>query len=341
MRHRSSFAQALDAADRAHVPIEAALELTHRCSLRCRHCFLDHGSDRQPVRTARWLELVDELADAGTLFLCLTGGDPLLHPDWLEIAQHARQRRFAIRVFTNATSVSRETACHLAALHARVEVSVLSLRPEVHDHLSGVSAQLEAVRSGLAHLADAGLRLRIKMPVVRANLDELEAIAALADQLGAELSADARIIPLRSGGLSPLAQRLTDAELDRFLDTPWGAQEPRDHVAPSPDAEPCGAGRRFCTVTAHGDVLACMALPEVAGSILEASFADIWESSPWLNRLRRLRLRDLHDCASCPDLVRCGRCPGQALSEDGDLLGPASWSCRHAALLRLRRTRSA
>jgi radical SAM protein with 4Fe4S-binding SPASM domain len=341
MTRPTGLARVLTAADRSHVPIEVALELTHRCDLACHHCFLAGGSPREPLPTERWTALLDELADAGTLFLCLTGGDPLLHPGWVAIVEHARQRRFAVRLFTNATRVDSAVARRLAALDVRVEVSLLSLKPDVHDRLSGAAGQLHRVTTGLEELARHGVRLRVKMPVLRDNLPELASIAELAAGLGAQLSADARVIPARSGDLAPLQQRLSDDELAMLLRTPWGA--PSSPTGPPPQhlAEPCGAGRRFCTIAPDGDVLACMALPEVAGSIRTTPFGEVWSGSPWLQRLRNVQIGDLAPCASCPDYSQCARCPGQALIEDGDLLGPSTWSCRRAALLRAQQSRSA
>jgi MoaA/NifB/PqqE/SkfB family radical SAM enzyme len=69
------------------VPLGVHFELTRACNLACYHCYVVDDDGRLP--TARWLELVDEVAEQGCLSVTLTGGEVMLHPDWL--------RRLAVR----------------------------------------------------------------------------------------------------------------------------------------------------------------------------------------------------------------------------------------------------
>jgi len=79
------------------VPLSGSLDLTHRCNLRCLHCYTgDHSSD-MPVTdmdTRRILSLLDEICDAGCLYLLLTGGEPLLRKDFPEIYRYAKEKVF-------------------------------------------------------------------------------------------------------------------------------------------------------------------------------------------------------------------------------------------------------
>ena len=65
----------------------------------------------------------------------------------------------------------------------------------------------------------------------------------------------------------------------------------------------------------------------------ERSFRDVWESSPWLQKIRGIRARDLHTCGGCSRLAYCGRCHAQALAEDGDLYGPSTYARERADLI--------
>ena len=103
----------------------------------------------------------------------------------------------------------------------------------------------------------------------------------------------------------------------------------------------CAAGTRSAAITADGDVLACAILPRTAGSLLTQTFREIWEGLPLLQLLRRVRRSDLTVCSSCNRYAACGRCPAQALLEDGDLLGPSSAACAYAAALEKARAEQA
>src|SRR5580704_13336325 len=99
-------------AQRKNVPITALVELTHACNLRCEHCYLDLLSDATigALSTAEWKRVFGELARAGCLFLTLSGGEMLTRRDWFELACHARELGFALRLFTNAVLIDERAA---------------------------------------------------------------------------------------------------------------------------------------------------------------------------------------------------------------------------------------
>jgi uncharacterized radical SAM superfamily Fe-S cluster-containing enzyme len=100
-------ARLLALGDRAvaeRVPLSGSLAMTHRCHLRCVHCYL--GQERfapagGELETGFWLSIVDQLADAGCLNLLVTGGEPLLRPDLPEVYTRAIRRGILLSLFTN------------------------------------------------------------------------------------------------------------------------------------------------------------------------------------------------------------------------------------------------
>src|SRR3972149_6235349 len=144
MRYRmvSQYERLILTASRAHIPISVLFEVTHRCNLGCDHCYLTEGPVGRPKPTREELTLeeirpvLDQLAEAGTLFLTLSGGEGVMRRDFLQIRAHARSRGFSVTVFTTGTLLTPETATELVDLHPlSVEVSIYSARPEVHDRI--------------------------------------------------------------------------------------------------------------------------------------------------------------------------------------------------------------
>ena len=89
-------------------PLAAEFEITDRCNLGCVHCFINQpaGSTahiQHELSTGEIKEILDQIADSGCLHLLLTGGEPLLRPDFSEIYLHARQKGMLVMLFTNAT----------------------------------------------------------------------------------------------------------------------------------------------------------------------------------------------------------------------------------------------
>ena len=115
-------------------PLSASLELTYRCNWRCVFCYNPRHHDRRGLSGAEWLAVLDGLRELGTLYLTLTGGEPLTHPEFLAIARGARQRAFALRIFTNGALVTDAMADEIAALRPMaVEMSLHGEKAETHD----------------------------------------------------------------------------------------------------------------------------------------------------------------------------------------------------------------
>src|SRR3990172_9052307 len=141
----SQYERMIRVASRVHLPISVHFEITHRCNLGCEHCYLTEGPVGRPRPTRPELSLeeirpiLDQLAEAGTLFLTLSGGEVFLRRDALDIVAHARSRGLSVTVFTTGTLLTPEAATRLADLHPlSVEVSIYSPQPEVHDRVTRI-----------------------------------------------------------------------------------------------------------------------------------------------------------------------------------------------------------
>lgn len=315
------------------VPMDVSIELTHRCNFRCVHCFVPDHDQRDGLSTRRILELLEELADMGTLFLTLTGGEPLRRRDWDVIAHRSRDLGFSLHVLTNASLVDDTTADTLAALDAAVEVSLYSVDPGTFDGITNVRGSFDRTIRGIERLSDRGVRLLLKAPVMAMNRAGLPDVFAYAERIGAECRAFAGITHRKDGNVAPVALRLDGDDLTDFFRTPFSTCRQPVPTGEEKHGPLCAGGTRYANVTATGDVMACNILPGSAGNLRDQSFRVIWESSPWLQRLRSIRRDDLHGCRSCDKLAYCGRCHAQALAEDGDLLGRQRSACERAAAL--------
>jgi radical SAM protein with 4Fe4S-binding SPASM domain len=341
MAAASQYARVVGEATRTAVPLEVILELTESCNFRCTHCYLPSHSATDVLPTERLLQLLEELAQMGTLFLTFTGGEPLLRPDWLQLLQRARELGFAVTLLTNGSRLDEAAAAHLARLSVSVEVSYYSREAAVFDAITGVTGSFAAVTRGVERLRRHGVRVTLKVPLFAANAAALPAIRSWADALGADCLAYPTVFPRRNGDLAPLRGALDGAALADCLVRFPELQPPLSEPPADRDQWPlCAAGTRSATVAANGDVLACPLLPDAAGSLLASSFRRVWERAPLFTRLRALRWRDLETCRDCHRMAYCGRCPAQVLLEEGSDLGPSRSACTFAAAVETARERS-
>ncbi len=328
-------------AARHNIPVDVSIELTHHCNFRCQHCYIPDFCAPDRLSTERLFSLLEELVDAGTLFLTLTGGELFLRRDWLTVARRARELGFALRLFSNGTLIDDDVADQIAALPAAVEISLYSMDEATFEEITRRRGSLAKTLRGIELLRERNVEVLLKTPMMTHNYRHLDAIAAYAERVGAGFSASPTIMARKDGDLTPLRVRVPLEELMPHFGGPHlGCHVPpeagqrntaeddgKDHGGPL-----CAAANRYCNITSSGDVMACNILPGSGGNLRERTFRDVWENSPWLNQVRGIRRSDLHTCKSCSRLSYCGRCHAQALAEDGDLYGPSSYAQERAEI---------
>lgn len=324
----SHYDRLIRVASRAHIPFSVLFEVTHRCNLGCEHCYLTEGPVGRPRPARQELSLeeirrvLDQLADAGTLFLTLSGGEVFMRRDFLQILAHARSCGFSVTVFTTGTLLTPETATELADLHPlSVEVSIYSARPEIHDLVTRIPGSHARSVRALRLLKARGVIILIKSPLMNLNSGEYRGIVELAEELGAGYGFDPLLIPRRDGNPAPVNLSLDREQMCDFFSDPVLAREFFQPVKclPQKDEEICGTGRRTCLISPYGDLFPCGVHPIPAGNLREKSFHEIWTGSPLLRDLRTKTVDDLRGGAKA---IPGFRCSALALIEHGDFLGP-------------------
>ena len=315
-------------------PLSALFELTHRCHLACKHCYLDdnhHWHDKaRELTTAEAADAITQLRAAGNMFLTISGGETFVRPDLFALLRHARELGLAVTLFTTGTLLREKHLPELARLYLRgVELSLYSDQAEIHDAITqqpGSHAKtMRATKLLIAH----SIPVTLKCPLMQPNAASYPGLKQLAKQLGVALTVDATLTATNAGKRAPLDLRLTEAQLVAFHSQP----ELRRTLnkTPDKDAAICGIGKRSCVIGPFGDVYTCLGYQRSLGNLREQRFNDIWSDTGALYTLRRLRVRDLPVCGSCEKSSYCGRCAGSALLEEGDFNAPSRWACQQAA----------
>jgi radical SAM protein with 4Fe4S-binding SPASM domain len=322
-------------AEALHVPLSVHLDLTYRCNERCVHCYLEHD-DHGELSREEILRLLEELARAGTLILTLSGGEPLLRPDFFAIVEHARALTFSLKVKTNGLLIgpSQAALLHEYGVH-QVQISIYSHKPEVHDGVTKVRGSLARSLSAIRLLRAYGLNVAIATSLMAQNFDDYPGVRSLAAELGVTVTIDPTITPKIDGDHSVLQHRISPVQLQSvFRDSALVGDVQKFSECTPVDQDvlmsyPCSAGHTFCYISPYGDVYPCVQFPLPCGNIRQQSLRAIWSGSPELERVRSIRTGDLHTCSSCAHAGGCSRCPGLAYME-GDMYGPSSADCEKA-----------
>jgi len=321
-----------------HLPLNVHFDVTYRCNERCVHCYLEHD-DRGELTTVEIRRVLAELAEAGTLFLTFSGGEIFLRSDFFELLACARKLRFDITLKTNALLVNAERAAELRRLGVRrMQISLYSADAAVHDAITRVPGSFVRTLQALEFCKAQGLQVKISCPLMKQNIGDYRGVQGLAAALDVPYLMDPTITPMLDGARGPLTMRLDVGELlpvlrDPALNPPRVAA-PEGSAAPAPahayENIPCSAGHNSVYISPYGDVYPCVQMPLPTGNLRQKSFAEIWNGSAQMQRLRAVRESDLAICSICSIRRFCQRCPGLAYMEEGDLAGPSGRACELA-----------
>ncbi|MHB0970747.1 MAG: radical SAM protein [Thermoanaerobaculia bacterium] len=226
----------------------------------------------------------NDLRTLGALHVTLTGGEPLAHPQFFEIACAAAERHFAITIFTNGSRIDSSTAAQLATLNPFVvELTLHGATAAVHDTTTARSGSYAAVISAIAHLCDAGVRVRVKTVLTSINELELEPMIALASALRVSFSVDPNVTPRDDGSTDPLRFRASpEARLRAFT---WARSLGELPQAQRTFGEAnCALGEKTLAIDPEGNVYPCMQWRASAlGNVRHTPLVELWRTS----RVRR------------------------------------------------------
>ena len=340
-RERGPYEMLLDRAAQDNVPISALLELTNACNVDCEHCYLDLVPDKKlgVLTTDDWKRVFRELADEGTLFMTLTGGEIMMRPDWFELASHARELQFALRLYTNGTMIDETRADHVASLEPLgVEISLLGATAETHDAIARRRGAFEKTMRGVRLLRERGLNVLLKTVVMEKNVADLPKIEVIARELGCETFFDLQISPKNDGTQTPTTLGPDAAALLEAARTAFAKQQTTCSHDSHFDREaklraaPCGAGRRTVFIGPTGKVTPCTQWTKELGNVRDQPFGEIWWGAEGFKEIRSKRIGSFEVCRSCDLLEVCTPCMALSVLERGVVDGPSPTKCRNAAV---------
>jgi radical SAM protein with 4Fe4S-binding SPASM domain len=343
------------AADVFSRPYVVSWNLTYRCNLACEHCYLDAGgkpmvddaafADRSELSTAECFKVVDDIAAfAPEAVTILTGGEPLLRRDILEIVRYASSRGLWVVVGTNGVKITPTLAALLVKEGVRgLSLSLDALDETRHDAFRRVTGAWRNTVAGAGILRDAGLPFIVQTTVGAHNVDELQAIAEFAHE---ELQATVwNLYFLVPTGRGAFVSDISPAEYDRILGDLAAIQKrfagrmlvnakcaphyiktllDTDPASPflkaySGGAGGCPAGTHYLGIRPNGDVTPCPYLPVFGGNLREETLASVWATSkPFVEIRERKSLGGR--CGACELNALCGGCRARAYGATGDLM---------------------
>jgi radical SAM protein with 4Fe4S-binding SPASM domain len=182
-------------------PFLVVWDFTHKCNLRCKHCYSNSGEpEADELTTEQALAVVDQLADAHVTALAFSGGEPLTRKDFFQVARHAADRGLYVSLASNGTLLTKENVQKLKEAKVNyIDISIDGATAKTHDDFRGVPGAYEKAITGLKNCIEADICTCIATTVGKNNIAELPGIIDLAEQLGVERFTYFNFIPAGRG----------------------------------------------------------------------------------------------------------------------------------------------
>ena len=331
------------------------LEITARCNNNCRHCYINlPAGDRVAKDKELSLEEIEEIAgeavSLGALWCLMTGGEPLLREDFLDIYLYLRRKGLLLSIFTNATLVTEEHVRVFKNYPPRdIEVSVYGVSKETYERVTRRPGSFSAFQRGLNLLLGSGLKVRLKAMALRSNIHEKTEITRFCREKTRDYFRFDPFLHLRYDGdptrnTEIRSERLSPEEivaLEKSDPERFQALEEECNRLIVPESSPttcnhlfhCGAGNGHFNLSYDGLFRLCSSLwhPDCIYDLKKGSLTEALNNFvPWVRDMRSERSEFLETCRVCPLINLCMWCPAHAHLETGELDAPVMYFCQVA-----------
>lgn len=318
-------------------PFVIGLEITVACNLACRHCA--SSATTQPrsdeLTLGELIGICDQFPDLFVQEVDITGGEPLLRPEWYDVATHLKSLGIPVRMVSNGLLL-RQNARKLAQSGiATVGISLDGLE-QTHDELRQRPGLFRRIIDGIRAALDAGVPVAAITAVNDRNVDELPELERFLLSIGIEhwqVQPTFALGRARDGGLR--LSEDTFIKLGRFVHERHGpGTATRINLVPADGVgyfthldtrscswQGCSAGRSSCGITSNGGVKGCLSLPDtcVEGNLRDRELWDIWFDDRSFPATRQFTADMLGEhCLSCSHGLECkGGCGVMSFASTG------------------------
>ena len=321
---------------REGIPVSGTFELTQRCNFNCKMCYVhDCTKKKDALSTEDWLNLAQQAKEAGTIFLLLTGGEPLFRDDFEQIYTSLVKMGFLVSINTNGSLLEKYTQLFDKLPPTRINISLYGAGNSAYNELCGNNA-FDKVISSIKQMQNLGISLRFNTIFTPENIADYKQIIDISREFNSPLKPTTYSYPpIRLGEkntdyrFSPemasehifrideyrLDENLHKSRMDKILELPMGFGENR--VC-------CRAGRASYWITADGIMRPCGMMPAPDSRPLVDGFQKAWTDIK--SDTEKIRLPE--ECLTCKYAGICNVCAAMCKAETGEFNKVPHYICR-------------
>lgn len=337
------------------IPLSGTFELSPVCNFACKMCYVrktiqevkEHP--RKMMSLEQWIELAEQARKEGMLYLLLTGGEPLLWPDFWKLYDRLSKMGFLIGINTNGSMINDQVIERWKENPPyRVNITLYGANDDTYEELCAAKGVCSKVKDAICKLKKAGISVKLNCSLTPYNAKDLEEMVRFAKEKEVFLSVSTYMYPpvRRDENMTGKNDRFEPEEaayyhmqryryqkgeeayqkyLDNILEgltEPLGLDE--SCVDPVDGRIRCRAGSAAFWVTWDGYMTPCGMMPKPKVSITDKTFLEAWKEIVEISE----KLRTSSICEKCPDQQMCHSCAAMAYAETGKTEGIPTYLCK-------------
>ncbi len=321
------------------------IEITSRCNERCVHCYIPNDNKVNNIEPSLFYDILEQCNDMKLLHLTLSGGEPMLHPNFCDFLRKCKEYDFSINILTNLTLLNDDIISEMKRNSLLgVQVSLYSMNSDIHDEITQMKGSFEKTKNAILKLIENNIPMQISCPIMKQNKNNYNDVKEWAKKYNIHVGDDYTIIAKYDHTTQNLSNRLSIDEVEELInnivDTDIKYVEKmkkeieRKKNTPYDDYV-CSVCNSSICITESGNVYPCAGWQDnVVGDVKETSLKDIWENSEKVKYLREVKKQDFPKCIQCLEKDYCTMCMVRNANEDpmGDPLIVNEYFCEIAKL---------
>jgi radical SAM protein with 4Fe4S-binding SPASM domain len=321
------------------------IEITSKCNERCVHCYIPHDNNVNHIEPDLFYNVLEQCKNMKLLHLTISGGEPMLHKNFIDFLRKCKEYNFSVNVLSNLTLLNNEIIEEMKTNHLLgVQVSLYSMDSNIHDAITQIKGSFEKTKNAILKMKENDIPLQISCPIMKQNKNCYNDVLNWAKIHNIHVGSDYVIIARYNHTTQNLSNRLSINDIkevinERIVNEPKYLElmekEAENKKNITPDDIVCSVCYSSICLSENGNVYPCPGWQGyVVGNVNETPLKDIWNNSINVQYLRGLRKRDFPKCIQCPENEFCTMCMVRNANEHplGDPLAVNEYFCNIAKL---------
>lgn len=329
-------------------PTNGTFELTVRCNLHCKMCMFRHDDSEnlelmaKELTAEQWIDMACQVAEAGTMNLLITGGEPMLRSDFCEIWEGIYKQGFIMELYTNATLVTPKILETLKRYPPhRIGITIYGASPETYKKVCGNEQAFEKMIEGVHLLRKLPAVFEYRATLIKDNFEDGTAIDELVRREFGQKYGVKQAEPINKAVRGACAdvekcrippekdvKRKVERQIEMIRQIVGDRFKPENLIIKRENRTVlsgkeryslfgCEAGMSQYTITYDGKLLACQMIDAFYTEALNTGFQTAWGRFPYQVRIPQTEIK----CDTCQYVDTCQSCYGSRYAETGDFNG--------------------